>query len=170
MLVIHAETIETENVSVSRETEESGRIERMPAKRLTDQLAYIVASVNRQLEEELQERLRPEGVPIDQLRVLETLDRGGALPMGELAEHALVEPPTLTKIVDRMVSESLVFRSPDRNDRRRVLISLAPAGKVLCTRIRRVSQEQEERLVRQLPRDKANELRNLLRDLIQTYS
>ena len=61
----------------------------MPAKRLTDQLAYIVASVNRQLEDELQERLRPEGVPIDQLRVLEALDRGGALPMGELAEHAL---------------------------------------------------------------------------------
>jgi MarR family transcriptional regulator, organic hydroperoxide resistance regulator len=142
----------------------------MPAKRLTDQLAYIVASVNRQLEEELQERLRPEGVPIDQLRVLEALDRGVALPMGELAEHALVEAPTLTKIVDRMVSESLVFRSPDPHDRRRVLISLASAGKLLCTRLRRVSQEQEERLVRQLPRDKANELRNLLRDLIRTYS
>ena len=142
----------------------------MPAKRLTDQLAYIVASVNRQLEEELQEQLRPEGVPIDQLRVLEALDRGGALPMGELAERALVEPPTLTKIVDRMVSESLVFRSPDPNDRRRVLISLAPAGKVLWTRLRRVSQEQEERLVRQLPRDKAKELRSLLRELIRTYS
>ena len=142
----------------------------MRAKRLTDQLAYIVASVNRQLEDELQERLRPEGVPIDQLRVLEALDRGGALPMGELAERALVEPPTLTKIVDRMVSESLVFRSPDPNDRRRVLISLAPAGKVLWTRLRRVSQEQEERLVRQLPRDKAKELRSLLRELIRTYS
>ena len=30
----------------------------MPAKRLSDQLAYIVASVNRQLEEELQERIK----------------------------------------------------------------------------------------------------------------
>jgi DNA-binding MarR family transcriptional regulator len=139
----------------------------MPAKRLTDQLAYIVASVNRQLEEELQERLRPAGVPIEHLRVLEALDRGGALPMGALAEQALVEPPTLTKIIDRMVSESLVFRSPDPNDRRRVLILLAPAGKVLCKRLRRVSLEQEERLVRQLPHDKANELRNLLRELIQ---
>jgi DNA-binding MarR family transcriptional regulator len=141
----------------------------MPATRLTDQLAYIVASVNRQLEDELQERLRPEGVPIEHLRVLEALDRGGAMPMGELAEHALVEPPTLTKIIDRMVSDSLVFRSPDPNDRRRVLILLAPAGKVLCKRLRRVAREQEERLVRQLPRDKAKELRSLLRDLMQTY-
>ena len=138
----------------------------MPAKRLTDQLAYIVASVNRQLEDELQEGLRPAGVPIEHLRVLEALDRGGALPMGALAEQALVEPPTLTKIIDRMVSESLVFRSPDPNDRRRVLILLAPAGKVLCKRLRRVSLDQEERLVRQLPHDKANELRALLRELI----
>lgn len=138
----------------------------MPSSRLSEQLAYIVASVNRQIEEELEERLRPEGVPVEHLRVLEVLDRGGAIPMGELAAQALVEPPTLTKIIDRMVSDSLVFRSPDPNDRRRVLILLAPAGKTLCKRLRRVSREQEERLVRQLPRDKANELRNLLRELI----
>jgi MarR family transcriptional regulator, organic hydroperoxide resistance regulator len=138
----------------------------MPSNRLSDQLAYIVASVNRQLEEELHERLRPEGVPVEHLRVLEVLDRGGAVPMGELAAQALVEPPTLTKIIDRMVSESLVFRSPDPHDRRRVLILPAPAGKVLCKRLKRVSREQEERLVRQLPQDKADQLRSLLRELI----
>jgi DNA-binding MarR family transcriptional regulator len=124
--------------------------------------------VNRQLEDELQERLRPEGVPVEHLRVLEVLDHGGAVPMGELAARALVEPPTLTKIIDRMVSDALVFRSPDPNDRRRVLILLAPAGKALYKRLRHLSREQEERLMRQLPRDKAEELRNLLRELIQS--
>lgn len=142
----------------------------MPSSSLKDQLAYIVASVNRQLEEDLQERLRPEGVPVEHLRVLEVLDRRGGVPMGELAAQALVEPPTLTKIIDRMVADSLVFRSPDPNDRRRVLIHLARTGKALCKRLQRVSREQEQRLVRQLPRDKANELRALLRDLIQPSS
>ena len=134
--------------------------------KLTDQLAYIVASVNRQLEDELQESLRPSGIPIDQLRVLEALDRDRALPMGELATRALVEPPTLTKIIDRMVSEALVFRSPDPNDRRRVLILLAPAGQALIKRLRRVSAAQEQRLARHLSRGKADELRNLLRELM----
>ncbi len=138
----------------------------MPAGTLSDQLAYIVASVNRQLEEELQERLRPEGIPVEHMRVLEALDRGGAVPMGELAAQALVEPPTLTKIIDRMVSDALVFRAPDPNDRRRVLILLAPPGKVLCKRLRRIAREQEERLLRQLPREKADQLRSLLRELI----
>ena len=138
----------------------------MVESKVAHQLAYIVASVNRRLEDELQESLRPSGVPIDQLRVLEALDRERALPMGELATRALVEPPTLTKIVDRMVSDALVFRSPDPNDRRRVLILLAPAGQALIKRLRKVPAAQEQRLAKQLSRAKANELRSLLRELI----
>jgi MarR family transcriptional regulator, organic hydroperoxide resistance regulator len=134
--------------------------------KMTEHLAYIIASVNRQLEEELRERLRPAGVPIEQLRILEALDRAAALPMGELATHALVEPPTLTKIIDRMVSESLVFRTPDPADRRRVIILLAPAGKALYRRLRTVSTAQEQRLAKQLRLGKADELRTLLRELI----
>ena len=136
---------------------------------IKEQLAYIVASVNRQLEDELQERLRPSGVPIEHLRILQALDREGACPMGELATFALVEPPTLTKIIDRMVSDSLVVRSPDPEDRRRVLILLAPAGKALYKRLRKVSVAQEERLTKHLPHQKAEELRTLLRELI-SYS
>lgn len=136
------------------------------ATQIKEQLAYIVASVNRQLEDELQERLRPSGVPIEHLRILEALDREGACPMGELASFALVDPPTLTKIIDRMVSDSLVLRAPDPEDRRRVLILLAPAGKALHKKLRRVSVAQEKRLAKQLPQQKAEELRNLLRELI----
>jgi DNA-binding MarR family transcriptional regulator len=135
---------------------------------MSEQLAYIIASVNRQLEEELQERLRPAGVPIEQLRILEALDQSGPLPMGELAEKALVEPPTLTKIIDRMVSESLVFRAPDPSDRRRVLILLAPGGKALYKRLRKVSTAQEQRLAKQLQQGKAEELRALLRELMES--
>ena len=134
--------------------------------KITDQLAYIVASVNRQLEEELQESLRPAGVPIEQWRILEALDRAGSLPMGELAIQALIEPTTLTKMIDRMVSDNLVYRAPDPADRRRVLILLASSGKAVHKRLRRASAAQEERLSRQLREGKADELRNLLREMI----
>jgi DNA-binding MarR family transcriptional regulator len=138
----------------------------MPDNDFSNQLAYIVASVNRQLEEELYERLRPTGVPIEQLRVLEALSRSGSLPMGELATRALVDPPTLTKIIDRMASESLVIRAPDPNDRRRVLVLLSPAGKALSRRLRKVSRELEQRLSAHLSRSKADALRSLLRELV----
>jgi DNA-binding MarR family transcriptional regulator len=140
----------------------------VPDIKMSEQLAYIIASVNRQLEEELAERLRPAGVPIEQLRILEALDQAGPLAMGELAEKALVEPPTLTKIIDRMVSEQLVLRSPDASDRRRVLILLAPAGKALYKRLRKVSSAQEQRLAKHLQEGKAEELRALLRELMES--
>jgi DNA-binding MarR family transcriptional regulator len=138
----------------------------MPGAKVTEQLAYIVASVNRRLEEELQEQLRPAGVPLEQVRILDVLDRHGASAMGELATKALIEPPTLTKIIDRMISDALVFRAPDPDDRRRVLILLAPAGKALQKRLRKVLSAQEERLAKQLRQGKADELRNLLRGLV----
>lgn len=139
----------------------------MAVMRMKDQLAYMIASVNRQLENELEERLRPGGVPIEQFRILEVLDATEPCAMGEIAAQSLIEPPTLTKIIDKMVADGLVYRSPDPNDRRRVLILMAPAGKALFKRLRGVSSAQEQRLVELLESDGATELRNLLRELIQ---
>jgi len=133
---------------------------------MKDQIAYIIASVNRELEEELEERLRPAGVPIEQLRVLEVLHTADGRSMGELAVAALIDAPTLTKIIDRMASDNLVFRAPDPDDRRRVLVFLAAAGQALHRRLRSVTVAQEKRLSKQLDRRKMEELRGLLRDLI----
>jgi DNA-binding MarR family transcriptional regulator len=139
----------------------------MAASRMQDRLAYMIASINRQLESELEERLRPGGVPVDQFRILEVLDASEPCAMGEIAAQSLIEPPTLTKIIDRMVGDGLVYRAPDPDDRRRVLILMAPAGKTLFKRLRGVSTAQEQRLIELLQADNADELRKLLRPLVQ---
>ena len=138
----------------------------MAAPRMQDRLAYMIASINRQLESELEERLRPGGVPVEQFRVLEVLDAKEPCAMGEIAAQSLIEPPTLTKIIDRMVGEGLVYRAPDPNDRRRVLILMAPGGKALFKRLRGVSTAQEQRIVDMLQSSRADELKTLLRELI----
>lgn len=148
------------------ETKEDEKEEVVAAPRMKDQLAYMIASVNRQLEAELEERLRPGGVPIEQYRILEVLDASEPCAMGEIASQSLIEPPTLTKIIDKMVADGLVYRAPDPNDRRRVLILTAPGGKALFKRLRGVSTAQEQRLTDLLESDRAAELRNLLRELI----
>jgi DNA-binding MarR family transcriptional regulator len=139
----------------------------MAPPRMKDQLAYMIASLNRQLESELEDRLRPGGVPIEQYRILEVLDASEPVAMGEIAQQSLIEAPTLTKIVDKMVAEGLVYRAPDPGDRRRVLILTAPAGKTLFKRLRGVSTAQEQRIVDLLEGEKAAALRSLLKELIQ---
>ena len=86
----------------------------MAASKMQDRLAYMIASINRQLENELEERLRPGGVPVDQFRILEVLDASEPCAMGEIASQSLIEPPTLTKIVDKMVGDGLVYRAAFR--------------------------------------------------------
>lgn len=135
------------------------------APELNDQLAYMIACVNRRLEDELADRLRPGGIPIEQFRILEALTQRGPHSMGELAASVLVERPTLTKIIDRMTAAGLVFRIPDDRDRRRVNIALAPEGEALYRRLSGVSAEQERQLAARLDADKAEALRELLRTL-----
>src|SRR5882757_4440338 len=92
-----------------------------PSKPITEHLAYLLAQANREINRQLDARFRKEGVPVEQWRILKILSDGKGHSMGELAEAVLLNHPTLTKMVDRMVSESLVYRVQDADDRRKVV-------------------------------------------------
>ncbi|HEY2207092.1 MAG TPA: MarR family transcriptional regulator [Pseudonocardia sp.] len=84
-----------------------------------------------------------EGISREGWRVLLLLSRGSGRSMGEIAEHAAVPNPTATRVIDRLVAASLAFRRNDANDRRRVLVHLAPKGRLL---VERVSRKLEKRV------------------------
>jgi len=76
-----------------------------------------------------------EGCTIEQWRVLNLLADGRGHTMTEVAEYALLPAPTATKLVDRLVSDNLVYRHPDPADRRRVLVHAAHRGHELHARL-----------------------------------
>ncbi|MEM1316103.1 MAG: MarR family transcriptional regulator [Pseudomonadota bacterium] len=116
-----------------------------------ERLSHLVAAANRRLEDGLAARLRQAGgCAIEQFRILEALARRGSLTMGALAEAALVERPTLTKIVDRMSAAGLVARSPDAVDRRRVNLTATEAGRALHRRLEGAAAAQEAELAERL--------------------
>ncbi|HKK35812.1 MAG TPA: MarR family transcriptional regulator [Paracoccaceae bacterium] len=127
-----------------------------------ERLAHALARVSRRLEEELGLALREARVPIEQFRILEALAERGPATMGSLADAALVERPTLTKIVDRMVAAGLVFRRPDDEDRRRVHVALSDDGAALAGRLGSAARAQERRLASRLGAADAARLRALL--------
>ena len=87
--------------------------------------------------------------------------------MGELATIVLVDAASLTKIVDRMVVEALVYRAVAPQDRRRVLIFLATKGKALHNQLKGVLGDQQRSLVDRLDLSKAKELTRILRGLMR---
>src|SRR5262245_12260537 len=129
---------------------------------MEDQFAYLIASLSRQLEEQVKERIRPEGIPVEQFRVLALLSESDGLSMRSLASQALVDPTTLTKMIDKMTTEALVYRAPDPEDRRKVMIYLAPGGKALYKRLSGILDDQQRTLTRKLNGPKAEELKRLL--------
>lgn len=109
-------------------------------------LGFLVASINRKLERQLEERLRPANIVLDQARALQVLQEQGGktgLIMSELSRLLVIDASTLTKVIDRMCGDGLVYRASDPEDRRRVRILLSPNGKAVLRKIRPLMSKQE---------------------------
>lgn len=107
----------------------------MAGQTLQSYLAYLLSEADRRVNGQLAEHFRDEGVPIEYWRILQALVDGHGHSMGELAGAALMNHPTLTKTIDRMVSEALVYRRQDVADRRRVAVYIATRGRALLRRL-----------------------------------
>jgi MarR family transcriptional regulator, organic hydroperoxide resistance regulator len=142
-------------------------VARLPAKPITEHLVYLLAQANREINRQLDARFRPEGVPVEQWRILKVLSDGEGHSMGELAEAVLLNHPTLTKMVDRMVSDSLVYRVQDAEDRRKVLMFSSDRGKELTQRLNSLAQRQESHIAESYGSKATAELKRLLESLIE---
>ncbi|MEW1825715.1 MarR family transcriptional regulator [Streptomyces sp. NPDC088196] len=97
-------------------------------------LAHLLSHAERRLGLRMTAVLAEENCSLEQWRVLSVIADGKGHPMTEIADQVLMPAPSLTKLVDRMVADNLVFRRPDSADRRRVLLHLTARGRTLHQR------------------------------------
>ncbi|WP_018898127.1 MarR family transcriptional regulator [Rhizobium sp. 2MFCol3.1] len=131
------------------------------------ELMELISGVNRRYEQAMEARLKPTGLPIEQYRILEALHRKDGLSMGELAIEVFVDSPTLTKIIDRMITGADVYRAPDPNDRRKVLIFLSDKGRATLTDVRTVVQGSHAGMIKQLGAGEIGQLRTMLESMLR---
>lgn len=72
-------------------------------------------------------------------RVLGALRSGEGSTMSDMSAAISTPPPTLTRIVDKLVDGGFILRRVDAADRRRVLIYLSARGK---TKVRRLAKQE----------------------------
>lgn len=130
------------------------------------ELSDLIAGVNRRLDTAVEARLKPAGVRIEQFRVMASLDRRDGQSMGELAPSVFVDLPTLTKIVDRMVSSGLVYRAPDPRDRRRVLVVLSDKGRRNLRELVPLVETERRQVIDTLSPAETSQLSHLLRGIL----
>ncbi len=98
-------------------------------------LVELLDKVDRAVDATMLPATSAEGVSREGWRVLLLLARGAGRSMGEIAERTGVPAPTATRVVNRLVSDELALRFTDPDDRRRVLVALAPQGRQVVARI-----------------------------------
>ncbi len=89
-------------------------------------VGLAIARLARQLEHGLES----VDLSLPQYRVLGLLADGSSASSA-LANHLTVTPPSITAVVDGLVTRGLVARSADPDDRRRVHLELTDAGRRL---------------------------------------
>jgi DNA-binding MarR family transcriptional regulator len=112
-------------------------------------LAQVLSQAERRVTRQLATVLEREGCTVEQWRTLTLLADGQSHPMAEIAEVALLPAPSVTRLVDRMVADNLVYRKPDDRDRRRVLVRITRRGRDLHRRLAvGIEREQDAILAR----------------------
>lgn len=132
---------------------------------VTDYLSYSLAAAHRRLHVDLSKKLKKMGVQVETWRVLQSLRSDLGYTMSELAEVVLMNPPTLTKLVDRMVADGLVQRQLSVEDNRRVQLALTDLGAKLCSDVMHHVDEQNDLIIRTIGEEKAILLREALETL-----
>ncbi|MDO0917602.1 MarR family transcriptional regulator [Streptomyces sp. DT2A-34] len=128
-----------------------------PPPRRPQDLMQLLTRAERLAARRLQGVLDEDGCSLDAWRVLSLLSDGAGHHMSAVAEAAFLPPATLTKLVDQLVDQNLVYRRVDPLDRRRILAHLTPRGETYWRRLshevragRPVLSEGDEELLRGL--------------------
>ena len=109
-------------------------------------------------------RQQAEGdVTASQLSALSTVERLGPVTLGELAAAEQIQPPSMTKIVNRLEEHGFVIREVDPKDRRIARVRISDDGRryvarsrtrrnaYLAERLRRFDAEERALIERALP-------------------
>ncbi|MEU6727286.1 MarR family transcriptional regulator [Nonomuraea wenchangensis] len=130
---------------------------------LDETLSYALISLMKRQRNQLAAALVPLGLHAGQEMLLNQLWREDGLTQSELIARLGVEPPTVTKTLQRLERAGFVRRSPDPDRPRLIRVHLTEAGKALRDPVERIWHELDEDLQRDLDAAERDVLSRLIR-------
>lgn len=104
----------------------------------------------RQISEHLTAKMREIEAPGWESHLLSYVEVYGPCRVSELRRVFGYQPSTLTSVLDRLESEALVVRQPNKEDRRSILIAVTPEGRRIGRAARAVVEEFETKILHNL--------------------
>ena len=133
--------------------------------RVSDDLVELLTVTQRRVSRGVAAVLGEDGATLDGYRLLRSLAGAGGRAMGELVAALHLPAPTLTRLVDGAVDAALVYRLPDPDDGRKVVVHLSEPGRVRLTRLEALVAAHESALAASLGGNRVAALVRALEDL-----
>ncbi len=108
--------------------------------------------------------LREFGLTEQQWRVVRVLAAYGQLEASELAHRSILLAPSLTRILQFLVSEGYVDRQPHQSDQRRALLQLSAKGEQLFAKVAPAAEEIYAKMERAFGTTRMEAMYRLLAD------
>jgi DNA-binding MarR family transcriptional regulator len=112
-----------------------------------DFLPHLIARLAYQLNADLIEKLRREGINVTRWRILAVLAMGDGITINEIIDRAMVQQSALSRALMRMEKENYVRRVLRREDARCVEVYLTDKGRTLFNSLNIVVRRREQRLL-----------------------
>jgi DNA-binding MarR family transcriptional regulator len=112
-----------------------------------DFLPHLIARLAYQLNADLIEKLRREGINVTRWRILAVLSMGDGITITEIIDRAMMQQSALSRALMRMEKENYVRRVLRRDDARCVEVYLTEKGRALFNSLNIVVRRREQRLL-----------------------
>ncbi|HTV97473.1 MAG TPA: MarR family transcriptional regulator [Steroidobacteraceae bacterium] len=112
-----------------------------------DFLPYLITRLAHQLNEDLIEKLRREGINLTRWRILAVLAMGDGITIKEIIDRAMMRQSALSRALMSMEKEQYVRRVVRRDDARCVEVYLTAKGRAAFRSLDVVVRYRQERLL-----------------------
>jgi MarR family transcriptional regulator, organic hydroperoxide resistance regulator len=112
-----------------------------------DFLPYLIARLAHDLNADLIEKLKQQGINITRWRILAVLAMSDGITINEIVDRAMMRQSTLSRALMNMVREGYVRRATHRQDARCAAVYLTAKGRALFDSLDVVVRRRERRLL-----------------------
>lgn len=130
-------------------------------------IPFLLARAGARMGNAFSRALKPYGLSLSEWRVCASLQHTPRQALSELATHIGTDLSALSRIVDRLVAQSLVAREKCDTDGRAVRISLSIRGQALTRKITPMARHYESVALSDFSAEEVKTLRAMLLRLYQ---
>jgi MarR family transcriptional regulator, organic hydroperoxide resistance regulator len=113
-----------------------------------DFLPHLIARLAYQLNGDLVEKLRREGINVTRWRILAVLAMGDGITINEIIDRAMMQQSALSRALMSMEKEDFVRRVLRRDDARYVQVFLTDKGRALFDSLNIVVRRRQKQLLK----------------------